>query len=172
MALDRIAAKAAPFMAVDPPTPSARMLLWEVAGQTFANDLGGVVEVTRAAAITALAGSGDLILGYLDLRGDPLVVLDGRRVLGLETRETLLSDRFLVLNAGAARFAVRVDAVLGIDLVEPVRHGAAADQKVAITPGVRLSSRGTEGLVGIVDVARAFTSAVPAAAVIGGRGLS
>ncbi|MCM0083767.1 chemotaxis protein CheW [Geomonas sp. Red32] len=63
-----------------------------------------------AAALTPLPSAPEVVLGLLDLQGEPLPVLDLRRRFRLPLRELASSDHFLVVRAGALRLGLAVDA--------------------------------------------------------------
>lgn len=121
-----------------------------VDGRRFGLPLDAVEEVQPAVALAPLPGAPVLVEGLLDLRGDVLPVVDGRRALGHPSRPTGLSDRLVVLHTTARRLAVRVDEV--VDLVEaPTRDAAAA--AASAPEALRLAgvARLDDGLVVIHD---------------------
>lgn len=83
----------------------------------------------RAAWAVPLAGSPDYILGVLDVGGEPLAVVNMRRLLGLPEREMRPSDRLLVARTGEGQ-SVREVALL-VDEIDEVRELSAEELKPA-----------------------------------------
>lgn len=102
------------------------VLLWWLGDRRFAVPLDAVVEVTPIAALTENPGANGPHLGYLDLRGAPLPVFDGFRLLGLDDSDVALSDRFVILQLGGERAALRVGGVEGIETACTEAEGTAA----------------------------------------------
>ncbi len=76
----------------------------------FALPAGAVAEVLRAAALTRV-GRNACWDGVLNLRGEPVPILDLRSVLGLPSRPLCPSQYFVILEWAQQRFGIRVDAV-------------------------------------------------------------
>ncbi len=93
------------------------MLIWRIDERVHAVQLAGVAEVTWAAAVSPPAAAAAHVLGYLDLRGEAVPVVDTRGMLGLAARPIQPSDRFVIMNRAAGRVALVVDSVLGVESV-------------------------------------------------------
>jgi purine-binding chemotaxis protein CheW len=125
-------------------------------GQHYAVPLPAVREVIRAGDVTPVPGSPDEVLGVVNLRGQIVCVLDGRRRFGLTERVDAHDDeRIMVLEQGDETVGMRIDAVGDMLTV------AAAD--IAVPPPGRASRRGDpvsgvftrgDGFVALVDVER------------------
>ncbi|GFO56633.1 hypothetical protein GMSM_36400 [Geomonas sp. Red276] len=104
-----------------------------------------------AAALTPLPSAPEVVLGLLDLQGEPLPVLDLRRRFRLPLREISCSDHFLVVRAGALRLGLAVDAA-----GEVIEGGAlAVHPPERVMAGLGLLEgvgSGEEGLVLIHDL--------------------
>lgn len=89
-------------------------LLFEIADRRGALLIEDVDEVLRALAITPLVKAPTIIEGIINVRGTILPVVNLRSRFGLPRRGVALSDRFIVMKAGARKVALRVDAVDGV----------------------------------------------------------
>lgn len=89
------------------------MLLWSLDERRFALPLQAALEVTAVAALTEGTHEGPL-LGHLDLRGASLPAFDARRLLGMDQRQVVLSDRYIIARVRDGRIALLVDSVEGI----------------------------------------------------------
>lgn len=113
------------------------VLTAEVGGQRVGFPLVSVHEVLPAMETTGLANAPEVIRGVVNLRGEPLPVLDLRARLGLPTRPADPDDHVLVCQLRGRRVGVWVDRALDVDaspgqalvpLPEdaPSRHAAGA----------------------------------------------
>lgn len=129
------------------------VLLCRIDDVTYAVRIADVEKVVRAAAVVPVPGAPDVVMGLLDLRGSPVVVLDARRRFGHESRPLVPSDRFVVARAAGRRIALRVDAAESIVTLDeaavddPRRHAVGARHVEGV---VSLD----DGLVFVHDVAR------------------
>jgi purine-binding chemotaxis protein CheW len=73
-----------------------------------------VKEVVRAARISPAPGGNANIKGLLNLRGTVVPVVALRTLLGLEDREIISTDHFIVLQTQSTTFAVHVDRAVEI----------------------------------------------------------
>ena len=87
-----------------------------IAERRYAVPLDLVTEVVRATAIVAAAGAQEGVIGFLDLRGQTVPVIDLTSSLGLPPREHDIDpgDRFVVATRDGASVALLVEDVEGI----------------------------------------------------------
>src|ERR1041385_7400842 len=83
-------------------------------GERFALPVAAVERVLPAAAISPLPGAPRAIVGMLNLRGQPVAVLDLRQCLGLPPKLLQLDDHLVLVRSGSGRFAFFVDGVEGV----------------------------------------------------------
>ena len=95
------------------------VLLFTLEAQRYALPLEDVRELVRAVRLTPLPRAPAVVEGLLNLRGELLPVLDVRRRFRLPTRRLSPSDHLIVAQAGARRFALRVDRAEGLLALEP-----------------------------------------------------
>lgn len=118
------------------------VLLIEIDGVRGGLPLDAVREVLPAARLEPLPGAPAAAMGVVNLRGAPVVVVDGRACIGRDRRELRPSDRFVVLEDVEPRCALRVDATADLVAVP------AAD----VVPGPALGARGADGAhVAVLD---------------------
>lgn len=91
------------------------VLTARVDGQRVAFPLRHVHEVLPAAETTRLAHAPAVVRGVLNLRGEPLPVLDLRTRLGLPGRDAELDDHVLVCRVRDRRVGVWVDRAQDVD---------------------------------------------------------
>src|SRR5262245_32591885 len=98
------------------------MLVTRVGGVACALPIAHVIETTRPLPIEAIGrtggaggGTNDQALAVVDglamIRGEPVPVVDARRLLGVAGGE---ATRFVVVRAAQRRVALAVDAVLDV----------------------------------------------------------
>jgi purine-binding chemotaxis protein CheW len=136
---------------------SARFVEVSVAGVRYAFPLECVLEVHQAAAVTPAPEGPDGVLGWLDLRGSAIPVLDARDGLGLERLPWDTRTHFVVLAHGGRTAAVAVDEVH--DVLDATLEPGGSET----LPGIAGIARSAAGLVPVLDPA----GLVPAGA--GGR---
>lgn len=124
------------------------VLLWSLGDRRFAVPLAAALEVTAVAALTEGARGGSP-MGHLDLRGASLPVFDARRLLGVDERQVVLSDRYLIVRVGQDRIALLVDSVHGIGVARSEPAGAA--DEAAGLQLARVDGDDGDPLVHIVD---------------------
>lgn len=153
--------------------------LVEVAGQSLGLLASQVEQVKPAAPVRRLAGVPTLIEGVVDLQGEIVPVLDGRRRLGTAHRDVRFTDRFVILRVHGARMALHVDSAAGVVDV-PVRDVQAAAAMRTQTFGCAGIARLRGGLFLVHDtdalltphefvmLQRALAAAGPRSANVGG----
>lgn len=100
--------------------------LVEVAGQSLGLLASHVEQVKTASHVTRLPGAPMLIEGVVDLHGEIVPVLDGRRRLGISHRDIRSTDQFVILRVRGKRLAMHVDAGAGVVEVPAADVDAAA----------------------------------------------
>jgi purine-binding chemotaxis protein CheW len=91
---------------------TTRALLVRAGGALCAIPLHHVVETMRPLPTTELAGAPPFLAGVAVIRGEAVPVVELRRFLGPSGEATVPSTRFVVVRAGARRFALAVEAVV------------------------------------------------------------
>ena len=92
---------------------SCPLLVFALDGQ-YALRLGAVERVVRAAEITPLPKSLDIVLGVINVHGSVLPVVNIRRRFRLPERAMELSDRMIIAATRRRRVALLVDSVTGV----------------------------------------------------------
>jgi purine-binding chemotaxis protein CheW len=90
---------------------SATFVSFTLDGDHFALDSAAVREVVRAVAITRLPGAPAVVLGVIDVRGEPVPVFDMHLRFGLPPRPLDPAERFIIVDTGERAAALRVDEV-------------------------------------------------------------
>ncbi|MEX1184196.1 MAG: chemotaxis protein CheW [Gemmatimonadota bacterium] len=93
------------------------VLTCRVGPHRLALPVGDVREVLRAAAITPLPGSPRLVDGVVDVRGEPVPVLNGRLRFDVPVRDLSPDEHFILVRAGRRSMLLRVDDVEGLATV-------------------------------------------------------
>jgi purine-binding chemotaxis protein CheW len=116
------------------------MLVTRVGGVACALPIAHVVETTRPLPVETIGaddGALALVDGLAMIRGEPVPVVDARRLLGVSGAA---ATRFVVVRAAQRRVALAVDAVLDVRRIEtaalsalpPLLGGARRDLVTAI----------------------------------------
>ena len=91
------------------------MLVTRVGGVACALPIAHVIETTRPLPVEPIRGANAQALAVVDglamIRGEPVPVVDARRLLGVTGAEV---TRFVVVRAAQRRVALAVDAVLEV----------------------------------------------------------
>jgi len=128
-------------------------LLVEMAGQRWALPAGRVREVLRAAALTGVPQAPAALLGLLQLRGEPVPVLDLGARVGLGARPLAARDHIVVVETSEGRtVGLRVDRPLELaSLTASDRRPAEAlSPTLAGIPGIAADA---DGVVLVHDLA-------------------
>ncbi len=123
--------------------------------QTYGAAIDVVREVTYATHVTRLPNTPPYVDGVIDLRGEVLPVLNLRKRLGLEPRETDKDTRLMVLSLGERSCALVVDGVESVltfedEAITPPPADLTVPGQDYVTGVGRLGER----LIIILDVAR------------------
>jgi purine-binding chemotaxis protein CheW len=100
--------------AADIPHKMGQLLLFILDEQHYGLPLTVVERVVQAVALTPVPKSPKNILGAMNLHGLIIPVYDTRQCLGLPTRDMILSDKLIVVNASGEKAALLVDRVLDV----------------------------------------------------------
>ncbi len=101
------------------------VVMFSLADQDYCLDVMDVQEVVRMVAITPIPEAPPEILGVINVRGVPTLVLDLRQRLGLPIRPPTPISPLLMVKAHGAKLAVLVDRVIGVthDATTPSNAG-------------------------------------------------
>ena len=121
------------------PVANVAVIVFELNEHRYALPLTDVREVLAIPTIVPLPKAPSIVEGVVNIRGVVVPVMDIRTRFRLPTRPPHPADHLLVARAGARLVALRVDRVLGLELMDP--H----DTQDAATITAR-----TEYLVGVV----------------------
>jgi len=116
-------------------------------------------EVAPWAPVTRIPGAAPGVLGLANLRGELLVVLDGRALLGQPAADPPAA--LLVVEAGGRRLAVGVDAVDDLHRV-PMESFTLAAPEPGVPAAVVVSRGVADGPFLLVDVDALAEPALPA----------
>jgi purine-binding chemotaxis protein CheW len=105
-------------------------LIFELSGETYAVESRVVIEVLRRAEVALLPGVEPPVLGIAAWRGELLILLDARRILGLPETPGPDGGWILVLGEAQPEFGIPVDSVQGLreipaSAVRPLADSAA-----------------------------------------------
>ena len=118
-------------------------LLCRVDSRVCAVPLAQVVETMRPLPVEPVAGVPGFILGVSIIRGTPLPVVDGARLLGTAGGERP-AGRFVTVRAGDRQVALAVDAVIGV-------HQIARESVRDLPPLVRTAHADAVSAIGALD---------------------
>jgi chemotaxis-related protein WspB len=131
------------------PEGSGRFVVFTVGGDRWALPVEAVSEVQQIAAVTPLPEPDGALVGYLDLRGEVVGVVDARILLGSDAAPWDVDMHLVVVTDGEAHVALAVDDVHGVgDAVVPL--GGSAPSRADTPMGVLV--RDEEGLMPLPDM--------------------
>ena len=102
-----------------------QVVVFQVADEHYAVDIGGVREILRLPEITRVPHSPTFVEGVINPRGTVIPVIDLHKRFGIEQRDSTNDTRVMVLNVGDALVGAIVDSVSEVmtfteDQIEPV----------------------------------------------------
>ena len=97
------------------PAALAEVLEFMLAQERYAVEMAHVHEVHVLRELTPLPGTPAFVLGIVNLRGRILSLVDLRRFFGLPDKGLSDMNKIIVLRAGAMRFGVLADQILGVN---------------------------------------------------------
>lgn len=121
---------------------SIEVMILKLAGEHYALETRVIREVIRTTSLTRLPGTTSHIAGLMNLRGRPLLVIDGRRLLGLAVADLTQSGRVVVLGAAHAEFGLLTEAT---DEVTSIVEGEICDPPQSLSADARRLVRGVTG---------------------------
>jgi len=98
---------------------SGQLFIFTIEGQRFGLDLEVVQRVERAAEITKVPETPELISGIIDYHGKIIPVLNLRKKLKLPDKEISASMRFLVVRTESRQLIIIADLVEGVIKIPP-----------------------------------------------------
>lgn len=134
-------------------TPAAKIavVVFELNEHRYALPLADVREVLAVPAIVPLPKAPTIVEGVVNIRGVVVPVMDIRARFRLPAQPPHPADHLLVARAGARLVALRVDQVLGLELMDPhdTQDAAAITPRTEYLVGV---ARRRDGLVMLHDL--------------------
>ncbi|WP_017942254.1 MULTISPECIES: chemotaxis protein CheW [unclassified Thioalkalivibrio] len=132
---------------------TAPYVTFSLADETYAIDVLQVQEVLKVTEIAPVPGVPDYILGIINLRGNVVTVIDARRRMGLEDRESDEASRIVIIDVDNQNVGILVDSVSEVvrispDSVEPAPE-VGNDDSSRFIQGVTSTE---EGLTILVDL--------------------
>lgn len=96
-----------------------KFLCFNLGERVFALDIMGIREILRLMPVTPVPEAPEAVLGIINVRGELLTVLDGRRLFGVVAEEAPKREsRIIVGSHQGARFGILVDSVMDVASVE------------------------------------------------------
>ncbi len=134
---------------------TAPYVTFSLAEETYAIDVLQVQEVLKVTEIAPVPGVPDYILGIINLRGNVVTVIDARRRMGLDDRESDEASRIVIIDVDNQNVGILVDSVSEVvrispDSVEPAPE-VGNDDSSRFIQGVTSTE---EGLTILVDLNR------------------
>lgn len=135
-----------------------QILAVRVRGERFGLPTENVVEIFRAVAVSPLPGSPAVISGVINIRGEPVVVIDPAVRFGNPETPVTPDDNFVLVQTPARPVAIRVD--IAEDLIE-VDDGALTNASSTSATLDKLHGVAVmpDGALVIYDVAAFLTQA-------------
>ncbi len=144
----------APAPSRAPARLAERYLVTRVAERQLGLPLDQVREVVRMVLLRPLPDAPPAVEGLLDLRGEPLEVVDLRAALGARTRADDLDSRIVVVAGATSGFGLKVDEVLEVEALAAGTVEPPPPRAAAYLSGVYRSSADEGELVLLLDPER------------------
>jgi purine-binding chemotaxis protein CheW len=109
----------------EPHVPTRRLLVFSIAGSSFACDMDSFREIVPPQHTTRLPGAPDTVYGLINLRGTIVTVIDGGRVLG-QRAFNRVEGLILLIDYFERWIGIGVDDVRDIQDV-PIDQFSSAD---------------------------------------------
>lgn len=103
-----------------------RVLLVHARTRTCALPVRDCIEIMRPLPVEPVAGSSSFVLGLARIRGGPVPVVDLAQLLEVASLPppAALAPRYVLIRVDQRRVALQVDAVLGVQEMDPGALGA------------------------------------------------
>ena len=98
---------------------TAPYVTFSLADETYAIDVLQVQEVLKVTEIAPVPGVPHYILGIINLRGNVVTVIDARRRMGLEERESDEASRIVIIDVDHQNVGILVDSVSEVVRISP-----------------------------------------------------
>ncbi|MCS6835874.1 MAG: chemotaxis protein CheW [Anaerolineae bacterium] len=133
------------------------LLLLRVDQARYGLPIAEVREVGAMQAMEKVVGAPPYLLGLLNRHGQPLPLLDLRRILGAQPPPPRLDDLFVVVQREDSLLALLVDEVLGVVTMD------AADFRPLVNSGPFVRQVASDGheLLQILDLETVWTAYAP-----------
>jgi purine-binding chemotaxis protein CheW len=111
-----------------------KVVLINIAQRSYALYLSAIEKIVAVVDIAPLPGGPEIVLGLINIEGEPIPVFDLRKRFGLPVREIELEDKLVIAQAANRRVALLVDEVVGVveisrdEIVAPQTMLPALDQ--------------------------------------------
>ena len=128
------------------------VMMLHLAGERYALETSVIREVIRPILLTPLPGTEDRFAGLMNLRGRPLLIVDGRKLLGLTAAEASELARIIVVGTTQAEIGLLTDAC---DEVAELDVSELAEPPLSLDETARRFIRGvTQDAVSVFDTDR------------------
>lgn len=132
---------------------AVNLLVFSVEGNRLAFDLEIVERVVSSAALASIPGAPAVVLGMLNLHGNPVPVISLRAKLQLAPRELMPNDEIIILRRRGCVMGVAVDDVEGVSAAAEVFPFDSNTECTQVSAAARIG----DGIVLIQDVDRFLT---------------
>lgn len=88
----------------------------------YALPLQNVIRVIHAVEIRELPKAPDFIPGIINVKGEIIPVVDMRKRFGMEVREIIPDDNFILADTGKRHVALWIDEVTGVKEIVPGKY--------------------------------------------------
>lgn len=125
---------------------SSSYVTFSLAEETYAIDVLQVQEVLKVTEIAPVPGVPSYILGIINLRGDVVTVIDGRRRMGLPDHNPDDQSRIVIIDVDKQNIGILVDSVaevvqIAAQDIDPA-PAVGSDQSSRFILGVNSSPEG------------------------------
>ncbi|WPL19775.1 Chemotaxis protein CheW [Thiorhodovibrio winogradskyi] len=132
---------------------SSSFVTFSLAEETYAIDVLQVQEVLKVTEIAPVPGVPNYILGIINLRGDVVTVIDGRRRMGLPDQAPTDQSRIVIIDVDNQNVGILVDSVAEVvqipsKSIDPA-PAVGNDQSSRFILGVYSSSDGLTILISL-----------------------
>lgn len=108
-------------------------MAFEVSNEIFAVDVLAIKEVLRFSGATPIPRSKPFVLGLINLRGNVVTVIDGRKRLNVSEKEFSDETRVIIIDGEEDSIGILVDSVREVididkDKVEPTSSNGQDEQ--------------------------------------------